>query len=108
LAVVGAGARHRLTTEQSNTLVSLLLEHVGYLHLHGHALATAHHVIRQAYELAHRCRLAAVGQQGALLLWHRKPEWSALVRDAAFYHATCWTRCPVALAAHDMLRRRPI
>jgi DNA polymerase-3 subunit alpha len=47
-AVRDAGARHRWTTEQSNALVNLLLEHIGYLHLHGHALATAQHVFRQA------------------------------------------------------------
>jgi DNA polymerase III alpha subunit len=47
-AVREAGARLRWTPEQSNALVNLLLEHVGYLHLHGHALATAQHVFRQA------------------------------------------------------------
>jgi DNA polymerase III subunit alpha len=47
-AIREAGARHRWTKEQSNALLNLLLEHVGYLHLHGHALATAQHVFRQA------------------------------------------------------------
>jgi DNA polymerase-3 subunit alpha len=47
-AVREAGARHRWTAEQSNALVNLLLEHIGYLLLHGHALATAQHVFRQA------------------------------------------------------------
>jgi DNA polymerase-3 subunit alpha len=43
-----AGARQRWTTEQSNALIALLIQHVGYLHLHGHALAMAQHVFRQA------------------------------------------------------------
>lgn len=43
-----AGARHGWSTEQSNALLNLLLQHVGYLHLHGHALAMAQHVFRQA------------------------------------------------------------
>jgi DNA polymerase-3 subunit alpha len=47
-AIREAGARHRWTTEQSNALINLLLQHIGYLHLHGHALATAQHVFRQA------------------------------------------------------------
>jgi DNA polymerase-3 subunit alpha len=47
-AIREAGARHRWTTDQSNQLVNMLLEHIGYLHLHGHALATAQHVLRQA------------------------------------------------------------
>jgi DNA polymerase-3 subunit alpha len=47
-AIREAGARQRWTTEQSNALVALLVEHVGYLHLHGHALAMAQHVFRQA------------------------------------------------------------
>lgn len=47
-AIREAGARHRWTMEQSNALLNLLLQHVGYLHLHGHALAMAQHVFRQA------------------------------------------------------------
>ncbi|MBV9323914.1 MAG: DNA polymerase III subunit alpha [Chloroflexi bacterium] len=47
-AIREAGARHQWTTEQSNALLSLLLRHVGYLHLHGHALTTAQHAFRQA------------------------------------------------------------
>jgi DNA polymerase-3 subunit alpha len=47
-AIREAGARHRWTTEQSNALIALLIQHVGYLHLHGHALAMAQHVFRQA------------------------------------------------------------
>ena len=47
-AIREAGARQRWTTEQSNALIALLIQHVGYLHLHGHALATAQHVFRQA------------------------------------------------------------
>jgi DNA polymerase-3 subunit alpha len=47
-AIREAGARHLWTTDQSNRLVNLLLEHIGYPHLHGHALATAQHVFRQA------------------------------------------------------------
>ena len=43
-----AGARQRWTSEQSNALLGLLIRHVGYLHLHGHALAMAQHVFRQA------------------------------------------------------------
>ena len=47
-AIREAGARQGWTTEQSNALIALLIEHVGYLHLHGHALAMAQHVFRQA------------------------------------------------------------
>src|SRR6266704_933462 len=47
-AIREAGARHGWTAGQSNALVGLLLQHVGYLHLHGHALAMAQHVSRQA------------------------------------------------------------
>ena len=47
-AIREAGARHGWSTEQSNALIALLVEHVGYLHLHGHALAMAQHVFRQA------------------------------------------------------------
>jgi len=43
-----AGARQRWTSEQSHALLGLLIRHVGYLHLHGHALAMAQHVFRQA------------------------------------------------------------
>ena len=46
-AIREAGARHRWTTEQSNALLNLLLQHVGYLHPHGHALAMAQHVFSQ-------------------------------------------------------------
>src|SRR5205085_54688 len=37
-----------LDKEQSNALVALLIQHVGYLHLYGHALTMAQHVFRQA------------------------------------------------------------
>src|SRR5216683_771730 len=47
-AIREAGARQRWTKEQSNALLALLIQHVGYLHLHGHALAMAQHVFRQA------------------------------------------------------------
>src|SRR4030088_3516099 len=47
-AIREVGARHGWTAGQSNALVGLLLQHVGYLHLHGHALAMAQHVFRQA------------------------------------------------------------
>ncbi len=47
-AIREAGARLGWSTEQSNALIALLVEHVGYLHLHGHALAMAQHVFRQA------------------------------------------------------------
>src|SRR6188472_3905043 len=47
-AIREAGARQKWTTEQSNALLTLLISHVGYLHLHGHALTMAHHVFRQA------------------------------------------------------------
>jgi len=47
-AIREAGARQRWTKEQSNALVALLIQHVGYLHLHGHALTMAQHVFRQA------------------------------------------------------------
>ncbi|MBV9173614.1 MAG: hypothetical protein JOZ81_26415 [Chloroflexi bacterium] len=47
-AIREAGARQRWTTDQSNQLLGLLIRHVGYLHLHGHALAMAQHVFRQA------------------------------------------------------------
>jgi len=47
-AIREAGARQHWTTEQSNTLMALLVQHVGYLHLHGHALSMARHVFRQA------------------------------------------------------------
>src|SRR6266849_8458371 len=47
-AIREAGARQHWTKEQSNALVALLIQHVGYLHLHGHALAMAQHVFRQA------------------------------------------------------------
>jgi DNA polymerase-3 subunit alpha len=43
-----AGARQRWTPEQSNQLLALVIKHVGYLHLHGHALVMAQHVFRQA------------------------------------------------------------
>ena len=36
------------TAEQADGLVALLLEHVGYLHSHGHSLAMAQHAFRQA------------------------------------------------------------
>jgi DNA polymerase-3 subunit alpha len=47
-AIREAGARQGWTKEQSNALVALLVQHVGYLHLRGHALAMAQHVYRQA------------------------------------------------------------
>jgi DNA polymerase-3 subunit alpha len=47
-AIREAGARQRWTTEQTNQLLGLLIKHVGYLHLHGHAIAMAQHVFRQA------------------------------------------------------------
>ena len=47
-AIGEAGARQHWTSEQSNQLLALLVKHVGYLHLHGHALAMAQHVFRQA------------------------------------------------------------
>ena len=47
-AIREAGARRRWTNEQSTALLGLLLQHVGYLHPHGHALAMAQHVFRQA------------------------------------------------------------
>ena len=47
-AIREAGARQRWTREQSNALVALLIQHVGYLHLHGHALAMAQRVVRRA------------------------------------------------------------
>jgi DNA polymerase-3 subunit alpha len=47
-AIREAGARQGWSTEQSNALIGLLVQHVGYLHLHGHALAMARRVFRQA------------------------------------------------------------
>jgi DNA polymerase III subunit alpha len=47
-AIREAGARHGWTIEQSNALLGMLILHVGYVHLHGHALAMAQHVFRQA------------------------------------------------------------
>jgi DNA polymerase-3 subunit alpha len=47
-AIREAGARHQWTVNQSNALIGLLLQHVGYLQLHGHGLAMAQHVFRQA------------------------------------------------------------
>src|SRR5215472_4827746 len=47
-AICEAGAGHRWTIEQSNALLNLVLQPIGYLHLHGHALATAQRVFRQA------------------------------------------------------------
>jgi DNA polymerase-3 subunit alpha len=58
-AIREAGARHRWTTEQSNALLNLVLQHIGYLHLHGHALATARHVFRQACLKVNPCTSAA-------------------------------------------------
>jgi DNA polymerase-3 subunit alpha len=47
-AIREAGARLGWSAEQTSALIGLLVEHVGYVHLHGHALAMAHHVFRQA------------------------------------------------------------
>jgi DNA polymerase-3 subunit alpha len=47
-AIREAGARLGWSTAQSNALIALLVEHVGYVHLHGHALTMAQHVFRQA------------------------------------------------------------
>jgi DNA polymerase-3 subunit alpha len=47
-AIREAGARRRWTNEQTSELLALLLQHVGYLHPHGHALVMAQHVFRQA------------------------------------------------------------
>ncbi len=47
-AIREAGVRLGWSLEQSNALIGLVIEHVGYLHLHGHALAMAQHVFRQA------------------------------------------------------------
>jgi DNA polymerase-3 subunit alpha len=47
-AIREAGARLQWTPEQSDALLALVIQHVGYLHLHGHALTMADHVFRQA------------------------------------------------------------
>jgi DNA polymerase-3 subunit alpha len=47
-AIREVGARSGWTPKQSQALLGLLVQHVGYLHLHGHALAMARHVFRQA------------------------------------------------------------
>jgi DNA polymerase III alpha subunit len=43
-----AATQRGWSVEQASGLIALLLEHVGYLHNHGHALAMAQHAYRQA------------------------------------------------------------
>ncbi|MBV9595545.1 MAG: hypothetical protein JOZ87_01690, partial [Chloroflexi bacterium] len=43
-----AARLRRWNDEQINSILALLQEHAGYLYAHGHALALAHHVFRQA------------------------------------------------------------
>jgi DNA polymerase-3 subunit alpha len=43
-----AAKLRRWTDEQINSILALLQEHAGYLYAHGHALALAQHVFRQA------------------------------------------------------------
>jgi len=43
-----AAKLRRWSDEQINSILALLQEHAGYLYAHGHALALAHHVFRQA------------------------------------------------------------
>ncbi len=43
-----AAKLRRWSDEQINSILALLQEHAGYLYAHGHALALAQHVFRQA------------------------------------------------------------
>jgi DNA polymerase-3 subunit alpha len=47
-AVREAGAARGWSLEQSNALLALVLQRIGYLHQHGHALTMAAHVLQQA------------------------------------------------------------